>query len=332
MIKDDVTDTSVTLKEVARLAGVAPITVSRVINHQNSVKEETREKVKKAMAELKYIPNVAARNLITRKSRIIDIYIPENIELTDPFMMQFIAGASEALSRHMYSFLILRSRKTEHICDGYIVTGILRNEIFEFYEYAKERKRSIALFGHTDIVDVDCIDVDNISGAKSGVGYLIQRGHRSIAMLNIAEDKDYVRDRQEGYRQAMEESGCGYDPSNVFFCTNQVQSGYETAREILKKNRYTAFFCATDTIAVGVENAIAECGLRVPEDISVMGYDGLGHHLLGTPRLTTVKQPVYEIGVMLAQTLINRLEKQEGRTCRLLQTELLMGRSVKKAE
>ena len=111
-----------------------------------------------------------------------------------------------------------------------------------------------------------------------------------------------------------------------------MQDGYETAGRILKKGRYSAFFCATDTIAVGVENAIAECGLRVPEDISVMGYDGLGHHLLGTPRLTTVKQPVYEIGGMLAETLISRLEKPAERTCRLLRAELLMGKSVKKAE
>ena len=206
-----------TLKDVADKAGVAPITVSRVINHSSDVKAETREKVERVMAEMKYIPNVAARNLITKRSHIINVYIPDNLDLSNPFMMHFIAGISETLSKKMYSFLILRNREKENICDGYIVTGLVKNEIFDFEKYANERKRPIALFGHTNIEDIDCIDVDNVSGSRKAVEYLIKRGHTNIAMINIDENKDFVSDRQEGYREAMERNGLKYNDENVFF-------------------------------------------------------------------------------------------------------------------
>ena len=124
-----------TLKDVARIAQVSPITVSRVINTPEKVKPATRERVRRVMSSLQYIPNVAAKNLVTKRSGIIDVFVPESIDLSDPFVMQFIAGVSNVLSRRMYSFLILRDRTREHFCDGYIVTGLLKNEILEFQEY-----------------------------------------------------------------------------------------------------------------------------------------------------------------------------------------------------
>ena len=121
-----------TLKEVAELTGVAPITVSRVVNNPETVKEKTRLKVEAAMKQLKYTPNIAAKSLATNRCGVIDVFIPETIELSNPFVMYFIAGISKVLSEHYYSFLILRNRKREHLCDGYIVTGLLKNEIQDF--------------------------------------------------------------------------------------------------------------------------------------------------------------------------------------------------------
>ena len=111
-----------TLKDVARKAQVSPITVSRVINTPEKVKAETCERV---LSSLQYIPNVAAKNLVAKRSGIIDVFVPESIDLSNPFVMHFIAGISNVLSRRMYSFLILRDRSREHFCDGYIVTGLL---------------------------------------------------------------------------------------------------------------------------------------------------------------------------------------------------------------
>ncbi|HJA25082.1 MAG TPA: LacI family transcriptional regulator [Candidatus Fournierella merdigallinarum] len=317
-----------TLKDVARIAQVSPITVSRVINTPEKVKPATRERVRRVMSSLQYIPNVAAKNLVTKRSGIIDVFVPESIDLSDPFVMQFIAGVSNVLSRRMYSFLILRDRTREHFCDGYIVTGLLKNEILEFQEYAARRSRPVVLFGHTELQEVDCIDVDNVTGAKELVDRLIRAGHRRIAMINVAENKDYTADRYAGYEKALRAAGIPVDPGLVARAENTAAAGGAAAQRLLADTGCTAIFCATDTMAVGVCRAAAEKGLSIPGDLSLVGYDGLGHHLLCTPAVTTARQPVYEIGERLARTLLDRLDGSRSRVCELVVPEVVEGRSV----
>lgn len=317
-----------TLKDVAKAARVSMITVSRVINTPDKVKPATRQKIEKAMAALQYIPNVAAKNLVTKRAGVIDVYIPESIDLSNPFVMHFIAGISDTLSRHMYSFLILRNREKEHFCDGYVVTGLLKHEIIEFYRYAKEHHRPVALFGHTDIPEVDCIDVNNVSGAKMAAEYLIKKGHQKIVMINVDEDKDYTVDRLEGYQSALREQDIPYSGGSIIYAANNVKGGYAAAESLLKSQEFTGIFCATDTLALGAAKAVTEMGLKVPEDISIVGFDGLGHQLLTNPHITTVQQPVYEIGKMLAQALLNRINGEQGRISRLMEPILLEEHSV----
>lgn len=316
-----------TLKEVADLAGVAPMTVSRVINNPDLVKEKTRIKVEAAMKELRYTPNIAAKSLATNRCGVIDVFIPESIDLSNPFVMHFIAGISSVLSEHYYSFLILRNRNREHQCDGYIVTGLLKNEIQEFAQFANERNRPVVLFGHTDIQEVDCLDVDNIAGAKVAVSHLIQQGHRKIAMVNVLEDKDYTVDRLEGYKQALQESGIDFDPNLVLYTPNHVDGGEAAVDELLKRDNVTAVFCATDTIAIGVASKLRNMGYSIPDDISLVGFDGLGHQLLANPAITTIKQPVYELGAMLANTLLDRLNGRKERVNRMVSPALMIGQS-----
>lgn len=316
-----------TLKEVADLAGVAPMTVSRVINNPDAVKEKTRIKVEAAMKELRYTPNIAAKSLATNRCGVIDVFIPESIDLSNPFVMHFIAGISSILSEHYYSFLILRNRNREHQCDGYIVTGLLKNEIQEFAQFAKDRNRPVVLFGHTDIQEVDCLDVDNVAGAKVAVSHLIRQGHRKIAMVNVLEDKDYTVDRLEGYKQALQESGIEFDPNLVLYTPNHVDGGEAAAEELLKQNNVTAVFCATDTIAIGVASKLRNMGYSIPDDISLVGFDGLGHQLLANPAITTIKQPVYELGAMLANTLLDRLNGRKERVNRMVSPALMIGQS-----
>ena len=317
----------VTLKEVADLAGVAPMTVSRVINNPDAVKEKTRIKVESAMKELRYTPNIAAKSLATNRCGVIDVFIPESIDLSNPFVMHFIAGISSVLSEHYYSFLILRNRNQEHQCDGYIVTGLLKNETQEFAQYAKERERPVVLFGHTDIPDVDCIDVDNIAGAKTAVSHLLRQGHRRIAMVNVREDKDYTADRLEGYKQALEENGIAFDPDLVLYASNSVDGGESAADELMKRQKVSAVFCATDTIAIGVSSKLKNHGYSIPGDISLVGFDGLGHQLLANPTITTIKQPIYELGRLLADTLLDRLSGRKERVNRMVSPTLMLGQS-----
>lgn len=317
-----------TLKDVAIRAGVSSITVSRVINTPELVKEKTKDKVMLAMAELKYVPNAAAKSLAVNRTGLIDVFIPSDIDLNNPFVMHFIAGISNVLSKRMYPFLILRDKKKEHLCDGYIVTGLLRDEINEFYTYASERGRPVVLFGHTNLARVSCIDVDNFAGAESITEYLIEQGHRKIAMINVDENKDYTEDRYRGYYSALKKHNLTPQDRGCQRVTNNVQGGHDAALSLLETTDCTAIFCATDTIAIGVCQAITEKGLRVPEDISVVGFDGLGHNLLSTPHVTTVQQPVYQIGEMLAEQLLKELDGKSAHINKLVKPNILEGKSV----
>lgn len=247
-----------TLKDVAQRAGVSSITVSRVINTPELVKEKTKDKVMLAMAELKYVPNAAAKSLAVNRTGLIDVFIPSDIDLNNPFVMHFIAGISNALSKQMYPFLILRDKKKEHLCDGYIVTGLLRDEINEFYAYASERDRPVVLFGHTNLPKVSCIDVDNFAGAENITEYLIRQGHRKIVMINVDENKDYTEDRYNGYCSALEKHKLAPPPNAYLRAVNNVQGGHDAALHLMETTDCTAIFCATDTMAIGVCQAIME--------------------------------------------------------------------------
>ncbi len=316
------------LKEIAEKAGVSMITVSRVINSPEKVKPETRERIKNIIKKLNYSPNFAAKALASNKTRIIDVYIPEHIDLSNPFVMHFISGISEALCKEMYSFLILRKRENEHACDGYIATGLLKDEIKKMYKYTNNHGCPLVLFGHTKLEDIDCIDVDNVTGAEDITSYLLSKGHRNIAMINVDEDKDYTVDRFMGYKRALKKYGIEHEKNNVLFSKNNVQGGYNIAKRLIKENSVTGIFCATDTIALGAVRAITEAGLRVPEDISIVGFDGLGHHLLTNPHITTVRQPVFKIGNMLAEILLQRINGCEGNEQQLVKPELVINQSV----
>jgi LacI family transcriptional regulator len=332
----------VTQKAIAEKAGVSIITVSRVLNCPEKVKPETRVLVERILKESQYTPNQIAQSLVSNKTSIIDVYIPEYIALDNPFSMYFIAGISDALSAQLYSFLILRNLLREHNCDGYIVTGLLSHEFEAVREYAGVRNRPMALFGHVESPGIDCIDVDNIIGACEITERLLEAGHRHIVMLNVTEEKDYVQDRQTGFYRAFEKQSLRGEENNicnirdecdvkVIQCDNSSGSAFYATKALLDRERPTAIFCATDTIAIGAVQAISEKGLSVPDDISVVGFDGLGHHLLTQPQITTVRQPIYEIGKMLAETLLARINgKEESFKNILLKPTIIEGNSIKK--
>jgi LacI family transcriptional regulator len=316
------------LKDIAKAANVSAITVSRVLNEPERVKPETKRRIEKVLLDMAYTPNVAAKNLVSKRVGVIGVYIPEHIDLSNPFVMYFITGVSEVLGDRMYSFLIRRSLEREHCCDGYIVTGLLTGEIDRFYTYARRRNRPIALFGHTALETVDCVDVDNTLGAALAVNYLIRHNHTRIGMINVDEEKDYTVDRYRGFRRAMDDAGYVVDPRLVIRAKNSINGGNAATKALLSAGKFTALFCATDTLAIGAINAANEAGLRVPESVSIAGFDGLGHHLLIEPHITTVRQPVYEVGKKLAHILLDRIHGKGERAALLLPPELLPGKTV----
>lgn len=300
------------LKQVAERAKVSPITVSRVVNSPELVSPKTIEKVQRAMKELNYSINPAAQALAAKRTNVIDVYVPKHIGLEDFYVMQLISGISDVCSRNMYSFLIIRDINSDNACDGYIVTGVYDEELDEIASYAKSKKRGLTLFGRTERNDIDYIAVDNFSGAKNMVSYLIDQGHQKIGVLNISEKKisEHSRERFEGYCSALAEHGLEVAEDYIFRAENNVAAAYNESKKFLKNTDATAFFCTSDVLAIGMMNACSDLGISIPDDLSIDGFDGFGYQNMTLPHITTIKQPIFKIGQMLAESLLGQLKNK----------------------
>lgn len=297
------------MNDVAKKAKVSPITVSRVINSPEIVSIKTINKVTQAMKELNYVINPAAKALATNKTNVISVYVPVHIDFHNLYVMELITGISEVCSKNIYSFLITRDIKEDIMCDGYIITGVHEEEHSDFLQIVKSYEREAVFFGKTKQKGVDSIQVDNYAGAKEMVQYLIENGHRKIGMFNILEDRisDYAEDRYSGYIAALNENGVSRDDC-VFYAENTIDASYEKAIAFLKTTDVTAFFCATDILAMGLLRACSDLKISIPEDLSIGGFDGFGYQNMTVPHITTMQQPIYKVGKLLAETLIDRIK------------------------
>ncbi|ADU31748.1 LacI family DNA-binding transcriptional regulator [Evansella cellulosilytica] len=314
------------MKEVAKYAGVSVITVSRVINNPEIVKKETREKVESVIEKLKYQGNQAARALVSNKTRVIHVFIKQEIRMVDPFGMHFVAGISDALSEKYYSFLVRRDWDFPYKCDGIIAMGISKDE-----EPLIKEKFSVptVLFGHSDL-DIDSVDVDNFSGAYDMTKHLIESGHKDIGIIVINDiNRRYVFDRLNGYKKALTEHGIPVRSDLIKFGENNEQGGYYKAIELLGESNVSAICCTSDALALGAIRACRQFKKNVPHDVSVTGFDGLGYEMLTDPKITTVQQPVYEAGKELAELLIEKIEKPETPMIqKMIKPQILFNNSV----
>lgn len=318
------------LKVVAAKSGVSMITVSRVINTPDKVAPITRNRILAIMEEVGYIPNTAAKNLAAKRSGIICVYVSHDMSMLDPFLGLFLVGISAGLATHNFSLSLVHDVDVNRFCDGYIFSG--HNYSDQALQLCKDTGKPIALFGHVDDEDINCIDTDNVNSARKIVSHLLENGHRRIAIILNTVNGDYGKERFAGYRIALEESGISLDESLVHLTDNSVEGGREAAIWFSKyATGATAVFCITDIIAVGFIFEIQAMGLVVPEHVSVTGFDGLGHHLLPSPKVTTVVQPVFEISKMLAESLVEKIVNgQNKRVCKVLDGSLLKEASVKR--
>lgn len=318
-----------TIKDIAEQAGVSMITVSRVINTPEKVSESTREKICAILDEAGYIHNTAAHNLASKKSGVVCIYASKDMGMLDPFFQQFLVGVGSALSEASYSMSLVNEVKANQFCDGYIFSGHNYSDLA--LEKAKKTGRPIALFGTIPDAGVDCIDTDNVNSAKTVVSHLIRKGHRKIAIILNTVNGDYGRERLQGYQEALEENGIEFDENKIHVVDNSIQGGVSAAGWFRSSGcDATAVFFITDLMAVGFITGMQGLGYKIPDDVSVVGFDGLGHHLLSSPRLTTVVQPVYDISRALSKCLLNRIRNPKTPPVRqLLDGSLLEAESVK---
>jgi LacI family transcriptional regulator len=305
-----------TIRDVARRAGVAPITVSRVINNSGYVSAETRRRVEDAIVELKYVPNALAQGLRFNRTNVIALAVSD---ITNPFWTTVARGTEDAASEENFSVILCNTDENVIKQDKY-VRLLLQRQVDGFLLVPSQNTtESVTLIQNQKVplvimdrqvsgVTVDVVRGDSEGGAYDLTCYLIGLGHRRIAILSGPKTASTSTQRVAGYKRAFAEAGLKVDSKLVSYGKFHQDSGYERTREILAlSQRPTALFAANNFIAIGVMKALFEVSLRVPEDMSVVSFDDLPLGLLVQPFLTVVAQPAYDMGYRATKLLLKRI-------------------------
>lgn len=308
------------IKDVAKEAGVSIATVSRVLNDVDVVNEETKKKVLEAISKLGYRPNIVARSLKTQRTRTIGIIIPD---ISSQFYPEIVRGAEDVANIYNYNIMLcntdldpekeieyLRVLK-EKMVDGvlYMSTSLESNIL----ELINQLQLPMVLVETTSREgDIPSVTIDNEKAAFDGVDYLIKKGNKKIAYIGAHEDAEHASAlRYEGYKKALEQNNIKLNQGIVYFGGLKVHDGYEGINIILQNDNLDAVFCASDEIAMGVINALRDKNIKVPEEVDVIGFDNIYSASVFYPKLTTVAQPMYDMGSVGMRMLIKIINKQE---------------------
>ncbi|WP_221088664.1 LacI family DNA-binding transcriptional regulator [Deinococcus aquaedulcis] len=308
---------AVTLTEVAREAGVSPSTVSRILNGTARVGDDKATQVRRAIEKLGYTRNAFARSLATGSSGIIGVLTPD---IASPFYNDALSGIERGLMGSGYSPLMIsghwRTGEEEHAVElllGRRVEGLilLGGQLPDAEIRAVAAQVPVGVLGR--VVDLEAwggvsIALDQRQSARDLVTYLVGRGHRVIGHISGPPDHADARERLAGYREALEDCGLRFQPSLVVAGDFQELSGLIGMQRLWQRcPRLTAVFCANDQMAYGARLALHRLGLRVPEDLSLIGFDDLPGSAYTTPPLSSVRQPMAEMGRWLARAVLARL-------------------------
>ena len=331
---------NLTLEDIARLANVSRSTVSRVINEQESVRDEVRQRVWQVIGETGFRPNQAARTLVTQRTYVIGLVIPRSTStfFTDPYFPRLTMGIAEACNRANYSLSLYLFHTEEDekrlfpritrkgLVDGIIIQATQAADVL-FTQIAKSDVPYIVAGRPMHMPNVSYVDVDNVAGAHSAVRHLIRLGRRRIAHIAGPRNTTVGLDRIEGYRTALSESGFAINENLISEGDFTEEGGFYSARRLLAHHP-DAMFVAADLMAIGAIRAIREAGLRVPEDISIVSFDDLPPATLSIPSLTTVRQPIRRLGLRLVETLLDVIKNGPTPPRRVLfDTELVIRES-----
>ena len=310
-----------TLREVASLAGVSIKTASRVVNHESGVMPAKVRAVRQAVEELDYRPNSLARGLRLQRSNILALVSDEIA--TTPYAGQMILGAQEAASRHGWLLMLVNSGGDVEVEAAEIAA--LRQRQVDGFLYATMYHRrvevaeplrgvpTVLLDASADDPSYPSVVPDERHGGYTATRALLDAGHTQVALVNNVDDIPATRLRREGYDAALGEAGLGVDEGLVLVEESLAAGGYRAGGVLLDRDpRPTAIFCFNDRMAMGVYQAAAERGLRIPEDLSVVGFDNQELIADGLrPGLTTVALPHYEMGAWAVDALIGRIKEPE---------------------
>lgn len=311
---------SVTIKDVAKLAGVSISTVSRVINSSKPVSPEVKKKVLEVIEEIGYKPNEIARTLVTKKSFLIGVIVTN---LSNSFVTEMVRGIEEIGKMYNYDILLCSTYGDKEAEYKYMqllnrkqVEGIiLISEVLNEGVKRQIKQYDIPfVFLSRDSYESEysTVSIDNYDASYEMTNYLISLGHRNIAYVtNEKETKSMEKFRLEGYKKAISENENMKEL--VFYSEGKkVEQGYEVARDVLNcDEKITAVFCSRDELAIGVINYFYDNGVNVPENISVAGFGDIPMASIFRPKLTTIREPFYDIGAVAIRKIIKELKGEK---------------------
>lgn len=329
---------AVTLADVGQLAGVSPSTVSRVVSNRTAVSPEVREVVERAIVRLGYVPNRAARSLATSRSGAIGvlIYEPYDQWSSDPFIPPMLFGISEGLAQTDVQIVLMMaaSRRDEERAQRYLQNSHLDGVILVGSHSGDSALDQIVRLGVPIVfngrpaldIDVDYVDADHRSGSRTAVSHLAATGCRRIATIHGPLDMPSSRDKLEGYQDALIAGGLPFDAALVAPGNYNPTLAAEAIRTLLAEHPdIDGVFVASDMMAAAVVDVILEAGLRIPDDIAVVGYDDTPVAVAIRPKLTTVRQPIEAMGRAMVQLLLRRVDHPDEPTSRVIfTTELII--------
>lgn len=327
-----------TIKDVAKLAGVSPSTVSRTCANHPSISNETKEKVRKAMDELGYEPNFQASNLASKISKTIGIVLPisDSEMYKNAFHLEAIRGIGEFCNQQQYMNTLVTGNSEKELLhviksmmktgkvDGFIMLYSKKDDIV--LEYLCNESITFSLIGkasvHTN--QIVYVDNDNVSAAKEATDYLIEMGHTRIAFLYTDEKSMFIRDRKNGYMLSLAEHQIPYEPR---YCLEQsyYQSDFEEDLATLFESNDppTAIIASDDILAVALEKRLFKLNKRIPEDVSMIAFNNSLFSKLMNPPLTCVDVNPYQLGVEAASQTINHIENPN-----LLATKIIVPHKI----
>ncbi len=325
---------SISIKDIAKRANVSPSTVSRALNNRPRISDETKKQIQALAKEMGYVPSAIARNLVGQRSATIGIAIADFL---NPFYSDIIAGIEDiAIANNYYVFvssfyrdkqreLALLNTFYERRLAGIIVAGSVMDD-----EYLS--------FPHIDAMPavlINCpshpfsVSADKVLGARLVVEHLIELGHRRIAHVRHAHNYETAQLRLTSYKDTLSQHGITVDDRYIVAGDERFTGGVRAVDQLLAlPEQPTAIFCFNDMTAVGVINALLKKGIDVPQDISVVGFDGLDIASFYHPALTTVQQPTYQIGCESAKMLLGLIEGKKNIKARIIESQLIVREST----
>jgi Transcriptional regulators len=328
------------IQDVARLAEVSTATVSRALAMPQRVSAEKRARVLEAIAKTGYTPNLTARSLRSQKTGMVLVVLPD---LANTFFSRILRGIEEILFEAGYGMIIGdldgSPEKEAHFAaftaagrvDGAILlNGHLFGQSRDGQGTAAEIDIPVvALCEAIPKAKIPQIEIDNRAAAQRMTEYLAGRGHRHILYVSGPGGNVLERERFKGYRDGLRKVGLPFDPSLVITGDYTIESGVHAGRVIVESDhRPTAVFCTSDEMAIGLMRTLLSAGIRVPQDISVAGFDDIEFAAVAEPALTTIRQPRQELGRAAAMALVALLQKRETPRRIRLETELVIRDSV----